>query len=56
MMLFGRNNTDLAAIHNFYVSTSSGSPDKPIAYGPGSIINGKYRVRNRIMRLQMLIA
>ncbi|CAO3620440.1 unnamed protein product [Mucor fragilis] len=46
MMLFGRNNTDLAAIHNFYVSTSSGSPDKPIAYGPGSIINGSLMITN----------
>ncbi|KAF1805045.1 hypothetical protein FB192DRAFT_1455304 [Mucor lusitanicus] len=45
-MLFGRNNTDLAAIHNFYVSTSSGSPDKPIAYGPGSIINGSLMITN----------
>ncbi|CEP17771.1 hypothetical protein [Parasitella parasitica] len=46
MMLFGRNNTDLASIHNFYVSTGSGNPDKPIAYGPGSIINGSLMITN----------
>ncbi|KAI8638077.1 hypothetical protein BD408DRAFT_352552 [Parasitella parasitica] len=45
-MLFGRNNTDLASIHNFYVSAGSGNPDKPIAYGPGSIINGSLMITN----------
>lgn len=39
MMLFQRN-PDLASISNFYVTTSSAGNDQPIAYGPGSIING----------------
>jgi hypothetical protein len=39
MMLFQRN-PDLASIRSFYVTTSSAGHDQPIAYGPGSIING----------------
>ena len=38
MMLFQRNQTE--HIRNFHINT--GSSGNPIAYGPGSIINGKF--------------
>ncbi|KAI8076581.1 uncharacterized protein B0P05DRAFT_545003 [Gilbertella persicaria] len=43
MMLFQRN-TDSGSIRNFYVSTGSSGQEKPVAYGPGSIINGSLMI------------
>jgi hypothetical protein len=39
MMLFQKN-ADAASVDTFQVSTMSGSRDRPVAFGPGSIING----------------
>ncbi|KAI8987806.1 hypothetical protein BDF20DRAFT_910360 [Mycotypha africana] len=39
--MFFQKNPDSLSIRNFHISTSSGVQDSPIAYGPGSIINGK---------------
>ncbi|KAI8375250.1 hypothetical protein EDC96DRAFT_605249 [Choanephora cucurbitarum] len=38
-MMFFQRNTDSGSIINFYISTLN-SQDNPIAYGPGSILNG----------------
>lgn len=38
-MLFQRN-SEVSAIRSFYISTGSGVQVRPIAYGPGSVING----------------
>ncbi|KAI8887478.1 hypothetical protein K501DRAFT_242275 [Backusella circina FSU 941] len=43
MMLFQKN-ADAASIDTFQVSTMSGGRDKPVAFGPASIINGSVMV------------
>lgn len=52
MMLFRNNNHE--HIRNFHISTSSSGQNNPIAYGPGSIINGKFEMTHLVKEKELV--